>query len=100
MSLVFRECVMEDLSALRELSCKTYSDTFAMENGSAIEAYTRAKTAFIQKGNRCGKEGERVALAKRLGRLRVIYLQWFYKIKFKTSDDCVMATNQERKNSK
>ncbi|HHW32165.1 MAG TPA: GNAT family N-acetyltransferase [Clostridiaceae bacterium] len=32
MKITFRECVMDDLVTLRELSCKTYSDTFGPMN--------------------------------------------------------------------
>lgn len=40
MTLIFRECVMVDLVTLRELSCKTYSDTFAhMNTPSTMKAY-------------------------------------------------------------
>jgi ribosomal protein S18 acetylase RimI-like enzyme len=40
MALIFRECVMDDLFTLRELSCKTYSDTFGnMNTPSNMKAY-------------------------------------------------------------
>ena len=40
MTLIFRECVMNDLVTLRELSCKTYSDTFGhMNTPSNMKAY-------------------------------------------------------------
>ncbi len=40
MTLIFRECVMKDLVTLRELSCKTYSDTFGhMNTHSNMKAY-------------------------------------------------------------
>ncbi|HHW00964.1 MAG TPA: GNAT family N-acetyltransferase [Clostridiaceae bacterium] len=40
MKLVFRECVMDDLFTLRELSCKTFGDTFGhMNTPSNMKAY-------------------------------------------------------------
>jgi diamine N-acetyltransferase len=40
MKLIFRECVIDDLVTLRELSCKTYSDTFEhMNTPSNMKAY-------------------------------------------------------------
>ncbi len=32
MTLIFRECMMDDLVTFRDLSCKTYSDTFGHMN--------------------------------------------------------------------
>lgn len=40
MTLIFRECVMDDLAALQELSRRTYSDTFGhMNKPSNLKAY-------------------------------------------------------------